>query len=778
MRRSDKGRGPPPASSPLQSWATRDRRKLSMLPKRKPLQAAQLRGDKAVEAICAVIRRIPLGWVATYGQVATMAGMPRRARLVGRVLQPLVVEPEFKDGRETGYYLVSAGEGRRQALRLLAKRKALAKGAPVRCVVDTTNDPAEVSMDENLSREPMHPADQYEAFNDLAERKGYSAEEIGARFGINPDIVRKRLRLGAVAPALLDLYREEVLTLDQVTAFAVNPDPERQMQVYAQLPAQNRQPYAIRRAMTETKVAADDRRLRFVGLDAYVAAGGPVLRDLFTEGNDGWAEDVVLLDRLVAEKLAAIAQEVRDREGWKWASAHLDFPHGHGCGRVFEHVLTRTPEDVAAIGALQAEAAALTDQWGDVEPPPPEVAARFEAIDAELEALGEDYGYTGDEKARAGVLVILTQYGEVRIDRGFVRPEDEPASEAEPEDDRDAEERGYDGLGEDEEEEQSDADDAAAEAEDDESVHEAAGDPAAPLPERVVADLTAHRSAALRDALARDPDLAQVALVHALVSRVFGMGGAATCLDIRWGSRDLGQFGEGVEDSPAGLAIAERHRLWAREMPTQAEDLWAFVVGLDGDSRASLLAHCVSLTLDGVKSWERRPLMVMAHVETLATALDLDMRAYWKPTAARYLDRVTKAQIVAAVTDAVSAEAAGRLSGLKKPEMVAAAEPLLVEAGWLPAVLRTVAPKVEPGADPDPAGPGAAVGPEGEDRPADAAGLEAEPTAGVLAEALGAADALTDEAEPLASLDGVGQEALAQTEAEAAEVEALAAFVA
>lgn len=740
----------------------------------------------------------PAGLVVQYGEVRDiplnrLKASPKNVRRVGHsaeviesraasishkgVLQPLVVEPEFKDGRETGYYLVSAGEGRRQALRLLAKRKALAKGAPVRCVVDTTNDPAEVSMDENLSREPMHPADQYEAFNDLAERKGYSAEEIGARFGINPDIVRKRLRLGAVAPALLDLYREEVLTLDQVTAFAVNPDPERQMQVYAQLPAQNRQPYAIRRAMTETKVAADDRRLRFVGLDAYVAAGGPVLRDLFTEGNDGWAEDVVLLDRLVAEKLAAIALEVRDREGWKWASAHLDFPHGHGCGRIFEHVLTRTPEEVAAIGALQAEAAALTDQWADVEPPPPEVAARFEAIDAELEALGEDYGYTAEEKARAGVLVILTQYGEVRIDRGFVRPQDEPAPEAEPEDDRDAEERGYDGLDSDEEAEIGE-DDAATGAEEGDGSDALAGDPAAPLPERVVADLTAHRSAALRDALAQDPDLAQVALVHALVSRVFGMDGAATCLDIRWGSRDLGQFGEGVEDSSAGLAIAERHRLWARQMPTQAEDFWDFVVGLDGDSRASLLAHCVSLTLDGVKSWERRPLTVMAHVETLATALDLDMRAYWKPTAARYLDRVTKAQIVAAVTDGVSAEAAGRLSGLKKPEMVAAAEPLLVAAGWLPAVLRTVAPKALPGSDPDPAGPGAAVGSEDEGRPADAAGIEAEPPAAVLAEGFGVVDGLTDEAEPLASLDGVGQQALAQTEAEAAEVEALATLVA
>ena len=89
MRRSDKGRGPTSASRLLQSWATRDRHKLSMLPKRKPLQAAQIQGDEAVEAICAVIRRIPLGWVATYGQVAAMAGMPRRARLVGRVLQRL-----------------------------------------------------------------------------------------------------------------------------------------------------------------------------------------------------------------------------------------------------------------------------------------------------------------------------------------------------------------------------------------------------------------------------------------------------------------------------------------------------------------------------------------------------------------------------------------------------------------------------------------------------------------------------------------------------------------
>jgi methylated-DNA-protein-cysteine methyltransferase related protein len=60
-----------------------------MPPKRKLLQTGQAQGDEAVDAICAVVRRVPLGWVATYGQVAAMAGLPRRARLVGRVLQRL-----------------------------------------------------------------------------------------------------------------------------------------------------------------------------------------------------------------------------------------------------------------------------------------------------------------------------------------------------------------------------------------------------------------------------------------------------------------------------------------------------------------------------------------------------------------------------------------------------------------------------------------------------------------------------------------------------------------
>ena len=657
---------------------------------------------------------------------------PRNARRVGHsaediearaasirfkgLLQPLVVEPEVKEGgQESGYYLVTIGEGRRQALRLLAKRKLLSKTEPVRCVVDTTNDPAEISLDENISRRDMHPADQFEAFKDLADRKGYGVEEIAARSGVSPQIVRQRLRLGAVAPALLGLYREEALTLEQVTAFAVNPDPERQMQVYAQLSQHSRQPYAIRRAMTDMKVAADDRRVLFVGLDAYVEAGGPVLRDFFTEDRGGWVEDVVLLDRLVLEKLEAIAVNVRDDEGWRWSAAFLDSPTGHGCSRVWERVLPRSVEEAGAIAALQAEEAALTDQWADVVPPPLEVAARLIAIHEALDAFGEDYGYDPAEKARAGVFVMLSAYGQARIDRGFVRPEDEPAPEPEVEDDED--------LGVlDGEDDAAGAGAVDGDDDEDEPAEEPVGDPGAPLSARLVADLTAYRTAALRDALAGDPDLALVALVHALALRVFGIGGFATCLDIRMGSHVLSGDADGVEDSVAGLANAERHAAWTRQVPDRAEAMWDFIVGLDGDSRAALLAHCVSLSLNAVRGVERRPL-ALAHAETLATALDLDMSAYWKPTAARYLDRVTKAHVLAAVAEGVSDEAAGRVAGLKKPDMVAAAEPLLAGTGWLPALLRTVKPD-QGQAEADPADPAAALDPADPGAPVEALALD------------------------------------------------------
>ena len=112
------------------------------------------------------------------------------------VLQAPVVEPETDEaGAPTGFYLTTIGEGRRLALLLLAKRKVIKKTEAVRCVVDLTNDPHEISLDENITRSRMHPADEFEAFRRLSEERGLSAEEIGARFGVGAQVVRQRLRL-------------------------------------------------------------------------------------------------------------------------------------------------------------------------------------------------------------------------------------------------------------------------------------------------------------------------------------------------------------------------------------------------------------------------------------------------------------------------------------------------------------------------------------------------------------------------------------------------------
>ena len=118
------------------------------------------------------------------------------------ILQNLVVEPELDgEGAATGFYFVTIGEGAGRLAQLLrVKRKEIKKTEPIRCIIDTANDPHEISLDENVTRENMHPADQFEAFKKLADERGFGAEEIAARFGVTPHVVRQRLRLGAVSP--------------------------------------------------------------------------------------------------------------------------------------------------------------------------------------------------------------------------------------------------------------------------------------------------------------------------------------------------------------------------------------------------------------------------------------------------------------------------------------------------------------------------------------------------------------------------------------------------
>ena len=171
----------------------------------------------------------------------------------------------------------------------------------------------------------MHPLDQFRAFQSLRDG-GMNEEEIAARHFVTPAVVKQRLRLASISPKLHDVYAEDGLTLEQLMAFSVTADQARQEQVWDHVSrSQLDEAYQIRRMLTENPVRASDRRVQFIGLDAYEQAGGAIMRDLFEHDDGGWLQDVPLLDRLVTEKLKVEAEIVGSGEvGMRfWAVATL-----------------------------------------------------------------------------------------------------------------------------------------------------------------------------------------------------------------------------------------------------------------------------------------------------------------------------------------------------------------------------------------------------------------------------------------------------------------------
>ncbi|RRD26812.1 ParB/RepB/Spo0J family partition protein [Brucellaceae bacterium VT-16-1752] len=611
------------------------------------------------------------------------------------ILQNLVVEPEIDaEGTPTGFYFVTIGEGRRLAQMLRAKRKEIKKTEAIRCVIDTANDPFEISLDENVSRTNLSPADQFEAFLQLSQDRGWGAEEIAARFGVTAHVVKQRLKLGAVSPKLMQVYRNGDLTLEQLQAFAITDDHARQEQVHAGL-GYNREPWIIRRDLTRMHVQANDRKAVFVGSEAYAEAGGMIVRDLFTDDRGGYYDDAALLDRLVLEKLESIAAEIK-AEGWKWAEASIDFPHAHGFRRVYPHPVELSEEDAAAYAAAQDEYDRLTAEWENTDDDlPPDVDERFAEIEAEIERIeGLRHAYGADEIARGGAFVVLNHDGTARIERGFIRPEDE-APEPETEEGADGEAI-IDGMrvnADGEIIEGSDYDGGTTHVSTLDAEDEELADDGRPISDLLTRDLTAHRTLGLRLALGEQPEIALIAVTHALAAQTFYRGADAHALEIRPGSVDLGGHADGIEDTAAAKLLSDRHAGWATDMPQDVADLWGFIAGLDPTSIMALFAHCTSLTVNAVKlPWENHKRRAHMAADRLATAVALDMTAHWTPTVSAYLGRVTKAHILAAVREAAGDEAAERIATMKKQVMAEAAEQLLAGTGWLPPLLRAEPP--------------------------------------------------------------------------------------
>ena len=588
------------------------------------------------------------------------------------------------DGAETGMFEIPAGGRRYRALELLVKQKRLARTAPVPCVVRTDGIAEEDSLAENIQRAPLHPLDQFRAFLALRE-KGQSEEEIAAAFFVSVAVVKQRLRLASVSAKLLDIYAEDGMTLDQLMAFSVGPDHERQEQVWEAIQrSHNKEPYQIRRLLTEGAVRASDKRAQYAG-DDYLAAGGPLMRDLFLHDDGGWLQDIGLLERLVGEKLERDAEAVR-AEGWKWVEVATDFPYGHTYGlRLITGAQSPlTDEEDATVAALRAEAERIEETYAETEELPEEADLRQGEIETALAAI-EDRPtvYDPADIARAGAFVSIDGSGLLRIERGYVRPEDETPV-AEPETvDQDGDNGPIDTPHIESAMSPSGSITVQSEpAEDDEGIR--------PLPDKLLTELTAYRTLALRDAVGNDPSIAFLAVLHVLCLKLFSRYGFDSCLEIEPKSVIFGSLAPGLADTPLAARVDARHRDWAEKLPTEPSALWDTLAEFDGNTQAALFAHCVSLTVNAVhEAWNRRP-KAIAHADRLAEAVSLDLvTAGWSPTVDNFLGRVTKARILDAVREAKGEAQAQRIDHLKKDDMAAEAEQLLAGSGWLPEPLRT-----------------------------------------------------------------------------------------
>ena len=605
----------------------------------------------------------------------------RRGLLQGLSVRAVVDEADV----ETGMFEIPAGGRRYRALALLVKQRRLAKTAPVPCVVREGGLAEEDSLAENIQRAPLHPLDQFRAFLALRS-KGQSEEEIAANQFVSVAVVKQRLRLASVSPKLLDVYGEDGMTLDQLMAFTVNGDHERQEQVFERLcQSYDKQPYVIRRMLTEGSVRASDKRAQFIGVDAYEEAGGTVLNDLFQGDDGGWLQDVGLVDMMVAEKLNEQSLAIQ-AEGWKWVEVAPDFAYGHNyrLRQLRGETVALTDDEEATRDSLQAELAGIEETYAGPDDLPEDIDQRIGEIETALETFeNRPVVFDEAEVARAGAFVSIAPDGSLRIERGYVRPEDELQVEPEPE-----AEVGTD---------QDPAYAAAAVEGGDATISAVSAPPAEPeedeglrpIPDRLLSELTAHRTVVLREALGAEPQVAFLAALHALVLRLFYRYALDSCLELDVKSVGFAHQAAGLADTWAAKSLDLRHRQWEARLPKEPGELWDGLDGFDTESRSMLFAHCVAASVNATfDAYNRRPRAIV-HADRLAKAVDLNMATSWTPTAANFLGRVTKARIQQAVAEARGQRVADRIDHLKKVEMATEAETLLAGSGWLPEPLRT-----------------------------------------------------------------------------------------
>jgi len=606
------------------------------------------------------------------GAPLNVEGMAQAIKGAGGIMQNLIVhEVKAKRGNKVSYG-VCAGRRRMAGYGLLVERGEASADAPINVVIVTDAEARLMSLMENTARENMHLADVCEGIRDL-HAEGRTLEHIAEVFSVSVLTVQRRMKLAHLSSVLFEAFRQDEIELGQLQALALCPDPAEQERIWSEVqngPGWMRSPEKLREIITRAEVSSGHALARFVGIEAYEAAGGEVRRDLFSDTGGGYLVNPEILHNLVHAKLEETADALR-ADGWSWVevSPKIDYEVIYACTNLSAAPRELSAEESAERAELEARVTRASDALeaaydsDDDAIDSDALESEHQAAEEALEAFDERCtNWTAEQKAVSGVYVAVSQHGVLFSQMGLVRRADMKAA---------GQALGAQAPG---------------------ALRRAAQAPEQVKPlhsENLCARLTAHRTAVVRLELSRRPEIALVTLLARMVPDVLpGHFGRDTrgmlCIQSESSSRKLANAADDMVDSPAWIAYDERAEFWRTRISKEANgDLFDWLMAQTGDTLRDLFAFCVAATVDGVSHSDHPHV-----VNRLADVLNVDYRTYWKATGASYFQHVPKARILDVVKEATTPETAASLDKLKKAELVGAAERAVSETGWLPEVLR------------------------------------------------------------------------------------------
>ncbi|EHQ1281315.1 ParB/RepB/Spo0J family partition protein [Salmonella enterica] len=544
-------------------------------------------------------------------------------------------------------YGVAAGGRRLAALNMLAERDIIQVDWPVRVKVIPQELATAASMTENGHRRDMHPAEQIAGFRAMAQ-EGKTPAQIGDLLGYSPRHVQRMLKLADLAPVILDALAEDRITTEHCQALALENDTARQVQVFeaACQSGWGGKPdvRVIRNLITESEVAVkDNTKFRFVGADAF--SPDELRTDLFSDDEGGYV-DCVALDAALLEKLQAVAEHLREAEGWEWCAGRME-PVGecredagtYRCLPEPEAVLTEAEEE--RLNELMTRYDALENQC--------EESDLLEAEMKLMRCMAKVRAWTPEMRAGSGV-VVSWRYGNVCVQRGVqLRSEDDVADDA----------------------------DRTEQMQEKASVEEIS------LP--LLTKMSSERTLAVQAALMQQPDKSLALLAWTLCLNVFGSGAYSKPAQISLECKHYSL----TSDAPSGkegaafmAMMAEKARLAALLPEGWSRDMTTFL-SLSQEVLLSLLSFCTACSIHGVQTREcghtsRSPL------DTLESAIGFHMRDWWQPTKANFFGHLKKPQIIAALNEAGLSGAARDAEKMKKGDAAEHAEFHMKDNRWVP----------------------------------------------------------------------------------------------